>query len=204
MGGAYGLRACSRWNDSHSFRENSNFFGWGVFSGEQLTIKEFLDTGYKMAVPFQNHSHVEGELFLLPDIGWVSSRHPLAVGVRHPCLTRERLIAARRATRHPKYLDETVLKRPLNFKMRSPRVRSRSGQRSQSGVFRLWAVEISKIPVLGQHFLQILLIHREGKLMQSSGQGQDEVKFRSQRSPYSKHISEVWHIFMGYFTRRMR
>ena len=41
MGEAYGLCACSRWNDINdtSFVENSHFFGWGVFSGKRFTSK---------------------------------------------------------------------------------------------------------------------------------------------------------------------
>ena len=72
----------------------------------------------------------------------VSSHLPLAGGGGSdaPCLTRERLIAAGRATRRSKSLDETVFKCPLNFPNEvTCQVKVRSNVKI--GVFRLRAVK---------------------------------------------------------------
>ena len=59
-----------------------------------------------------------------------------------PVLSRKRMVVERCARRHSKELDETLPSTFEYIKLRS-RVRSRSGQRTKSGVFRLRTVETS-------------------------------------------------------------
>ena len=94
-------------------------------------------------------------------------------------ITRERMAAERRATRRSKALDETILKHPLNFPNKvTCQVKVRSKVKIRA--FRLRAVETSKLSVLGQNLLRILLKYRERQwlskyLLLSSVQGQDQV-----------------------------
>ena len=78
-------------------------------------------------------------------------------GVKRPhVITRERMAAERRATRRSKALDETILKYLLHFPNEvTCQVKVRS--KIKIGAFRLRAVETSKLSVLGQNLLRILL-----------------------------------------------
>ena len=81
-------------------------------------------------------------------------------GVKRPhVITRERMAAERRATRRSKALDETILKHPLNFPNKvTCQVKVRS--KFKIGAFRLRAVKTSKLSILGQNLLRILLKYR--------------------------------------------
>ena len=101
-------------------------------------------------------------------------------GVKRPhVITRERMAAERRPKRRSKALDETILKRPLNFPNEvTCQVKVRS--KVKIGAFRLRAVETSKLPVLGQNLLRVLLKYRARHwlskcLILSPVQGQDQV-----------------------------
>ena len=62
----------------------------------------------------------------------------------------------RRVTRRSKALDETILRRPLNFANKVPcQVKVRS--KVKIGAVRLRAVETSKLSVFGQNLFQMLL-----------------------------------------------
>ena len=76
-----------------------------------------------------------------------------------PRQTRERMAAERQATRRSKALDERILKHPLNFPNEvTCQVDVRS--KVKIGAFRLLAVATSKLSVLGQNLLRILLKYR--------------------------------------------
>ena len=91
-------------------------------------------------------------------------RHPRLAegggGVKRPhVITRERMAAERRPMRRSKALDETILKHPLNFPNEvTCQVKVRSNVKI--GAFRLQAVETSKLSVLGQNLLRVLLKYR--------------------------------------------
>ena len=82
-------------------------------------------------------------------------------GVKRPhVITRERMAAEKRVTRFSKAIDETIVKHPLNIQSEVTcqfYVRSKV----KIGAFGLRAVETSKLSVLGQSLLQILL--KKGK-----------------------------------------
>ena len=107
-------------------------------------------------------SDVVSHMSLIPGSCWGIS--PPATrwgggGVKRPqphVITRERMAAERRATRRSKALNETILKHPLNFSNEvTCQVKVRS--KVKIGAFRLRAVETSKLSVLGQNLLRILL-----------------------------------------------
>ena len=81
-------------------------------------------------------------------------------GVKRPrVITRERMAAERRATRRSKALDETILKHSLNF-LNEDTCQVKVRSKVKIGAFRLRAVETSKLSVLGQNLLRILLKYR--------------------------------------------
>ena len=95
-------------------------------------------------------------------LGYFATRDLLGGGggVKRPhVITRERMAAERRAKRRSKALEETILKHPLNF---PNEVRCQVNVKSnvKIGAFRLRAVEPSKLSVLGQNLLRILLKYR--------------------------------------------
>ena len=78
--------------------------------------------------------------------------------IRPPLLSRKRMDVERRTRRHSKDLDETHGTYWPSFessKLRS-RVRSRSGQRSKSDVFRLQTVVTSNVACFAQNFPYVL------------------------------------------------
>ena len=97
-------------------------------------------------------------------LGYFATRDLLGGGgVKRPhVITRERMAAKKRTTRHSKALDETMLKHPLNFANEVPcQVRVRS--KVKIGALRLRAVKTSKLPVFGQNLLKILLRRNRGR-----------------------------------------
>ena len=93
-------------------------------------------------------------------LGYFATRDLLGRGVKRPhVITRERMAAERRPMRRSKALDETILKHPLNFPNEvTCQVKVRS--KVKIGAFRLRAIETSKLPVLGQNLLRVLLKYR--------------------------------------------
>ena len=113
-------------------------------------------------------------------LGYFATRDLLGRGVKRPhVITRERMAAERRPMRRSKALDETILKHPLNFPNEvTCQVKVRSNVKI--GAFRLRAVDTSKLSVLGQNVLRVLLKYRARHwlskcLILSSVQGQDQV-----------------------------
>ena len=105
--------------------------------------------------------------------GWAALFNPAFAGVfRHPRLawggggvkrphviTRERMAAEKRPMWRSKALDETILKHPANFPNEvTCQVKVRS--KVKIGAFRLRAVGTSKLSVLGQNLLRVLLKYR--------------------------------------------
>ena len=113
-------------------------------------------------------------------LGYFATRDLLGRGVIRPhVITRERMAAERRTMRHSKALDETILKHPLNFP-NEVRCQVKVRSKVKIGAFRLRVVETSKLSVLGQNLLRVLLEYRERHwlskcLILSSVQGQDQV-----------------------------
>ena len=95
-------------------------------------------------------------------LGYFATRDLLGGGggVKRPhVITRERMAAERRATRRSKALDETILMQPLNF-LNEVTCQVKVKSKVEIGAFRLRAVETSKVSVLGQNLLRILLKYR--------------------------------------------
>ena len=113
-------------------------------------------------------------------LGYFATRDLLGRGAKRPhVITRERMAAERRPMRRSKALDEIILKQPLNFP-NEVRCQVKVRSKVKIGAFRLRAVETSKLSVLGQNVLRILLKyrarHRLSKcLILSSVQDQDQV-----------------------------
>ena len=113
-------------------------------------------------------------------LGYFATRDLLGRGVKRPhVITRERMAAERRPMRRSKAIDETILKHPLNFPNEvTCQVKVRLNVKIEA--FRLRAVETSKLSVLGQNLLRVLLKYRARHwlsrcLILSSVQGQDQV-----------------------------
>ena len=97
----------------------------------------------------------------IPALTAVSSYLPSAGGVQPPVLTRERLIVERRAMRHSKTLNGTLLKPSINF-LSKVTYQVNVWSKAKVGDFR-FTVDTSKLEVLGQNFLEIQLNHRGRK-----------------------------------------
>ena len=114
-------------------------------------------------------------------LGYFATRDLLGGGggVKRPhVITRERM-AAETSDARSKALDETILKHLLKFS-KWGHVSSQGQVKGKNRAFRLRAIEISKLSVLGQNLLRILLKYRARYwlskcLILSSVQGQDQV-----------------------------
>ena len=116
------------------------------------------------------------------------------------------MAAERRPMRRSKALDETILKHPLNFPNEvTCQVKVRSNVKI--GAFRLRAVETSKLSVLGQNLLRVLLKYRARHWLSECFDIELGSRSRSghKRSPYIKHkYQRCGTCFVGYFTRRIQ
>ena len=143
-------------------------------------------------------------------LGCFCTHHSLGGSDQTPLLSRKRMDVERRTRRHSKDLYETLPNQRLffseNLKLRSS-VRSRSGQRSKSGVFRLQTVVTSNVAFFAQTIPYVLprtrrrywlvkLFHIYPRSRSRSGQ---------KRSPNPKFSNESFDTyFMGHFGRRTR